>query len=1495
MDLSLRHLPPEVASRLRSWYLWKMMYRLLRFLAIWVIVYAAAVLVAVHLDRLLFLTQGFRTAMTYGVHAVAVLLGGLLVYLYVMHRPSVRQVAYELESRARVNPEERYVTLDSILRSDPKARDEITDRLVNQLTRDTVDHARDVHPAVLVRDRAMLWLAGVAVGLCLIFALLAIPAGYQFGLMLHRFYAPSADLAKPSFIDIQLSQGSRTIAIGQEAVIQADIAGQVPGPLAWLFGWMGMSPDRCLISIEGGAGGTFDFDPASAEDMARVQRTLFLYSRGDVQKTFRYRVRCGDAQTSVQVVRAVPRPEVTGLALEIIPPDYVKLDAYTVEDFDQPVRILPGSKVIGRFGSTQDVQPPAIDRGNRLEPLDPNWDPARRTGQWEFEFNRKQTFSVKLVNTDGFENVERRKVALEVWEDRPPTVRLEYPTGDLSKVPSELVPLRAVIEDDFGIEQVDVRYTLNPGQNNPPKDMPIELRVTNPRELNLSHMFELEKTRAVPGDVVSLELRARDAEGKDGTSRKISIRIVPFTRGDNERKRIAVLEWLRDSLARVGGGELPTTRPSGIAADDIDKAVGEAIANLAKASGVALGESVSFPAILDLLETELYLTDASWQKADLRRLAGVVREAAYPVGAGLADPLAHRQKVLGELTGGLMTDLIGYRHMKNLTWRLFGMRYEAGRIRGKLAELATMSEELKAVSQTAAEAGKEARAAALEAAEAAGVPTEEGVDTSEWAPEKAARASELSAEANDLKETYDALLTSATKRAELYFKTLQDMGEELLVFARQSEVFDANALSEEVQALNTDGYWLKRGSLTRRMQASDLIAGRINKQLRVIRGALPTLFQQHTAARAKLATMYDRRRQLLPAGPPEGQPMARWAEHAGEWVAADARLMKWAPFTPYWPRLTDLALGEWIADAAAGGANERAELASKGRSMVSPNKDLAGQIRDAGHVALALAADYYAEHVRSLEDISNTEKTYELKLLELEELSWLDRLEPAERNQRFEAIAEMDLTAEGQAPPARRDSRPNELLTEHPENVETLHAAGELRYPLASPATTVQRLLPKLEATDQMLKDVRQALAGGLSEETSARLAEMSKRLAAEEDLLRRATTRMALAVGYGPITDQTPANELLFLKVRQKVALYRGRAARPLAALKGLAPGGSNPGDMTALSSQVNTLVNSHQYALTKGLRDALADRKAGDQVTAADVKQYTILPEFQRTREYILTTRKLLAAEDPREIAALFVRQNAQAARQYIADRSELIRQARQAVNEAIAALAASPAEIDKANNRLSAAAGMLAEMAEAVSATGEGDLQAMLSESLSATANRLKRLAVPAEADETIIRSRRYDLGQIAQSITNTAREAEAAGTAAENSIAAFRGGPAGVTAEALAYQVEQARNRLIDQYRLANRRVTFGVLEGLSEDPDRQAFADAYAWAVYLRRVVRSDLYGLGSQRIGGREKTGSDLRDWLEAQIQEAERSANLQVYGQMPTEVLQTMKSLIRY
>ncbi|MGF1632386.1 MAG: hypothetical protein ACFCVE_00925 [Phycisphaerae bacterium] len=294
-------------------------------------------------------------------------------------------------------------------------------------------------------------------------------------------------------------------------------------------------------------------------------------------------VEAGDDEEQLPPVAVVPRLAIVAVELEHRPPPYVTdQTARTVDLTESPAVVGEGSPATlrVRFNKPLGDEPvhlqpvregsstPALFN-TRLEDRD-----AAVVGQ--FTALSSSRFRVLARDTDGYTNNALEEFELIVRPDQPPAVQIEQPRRNESRTAEAVVPLEAVAEDDYGIQDVTlvVRRVVLGQDDGRPADWRIPLvqaqqatadvgfnRVDSTGE-NLRHRISLgwELARLgelQPGDVLEYHLEATDNFFLNGrrhdpvSSGRLRITIV--SQQQLTARAIDELRQLRSELEQVAG------------------------------------------------------------------------------------------------------------------------------------------------------------------------------------------------------------------------------------------------------------------------------------------------------------------------------------------------------------------------------------------------------------------------------------------------------------------------------------------------------------------------------------------------------------------------------------------------------------------------------------------------------------------------------------------------------------------------------------------------------------------------------------------------------------------------------------------------------------------------------------------------------------------------------------------------------------------------------
>jgi len=680
-------LPSDVARVLRNYRNRRTLLRVARWVLAIAAGYGVLVLLAVHVDRFVVPEPGsagdLRWPLFVVVHLLLALGIAAAIALTLARRQTVTQLAYEVEQRAGLH-DERMVTVSAVPRASdgPPEGDALHGELVRQLESQATSEASGLRGAALARDR---WLAPSAIAFAVVLLLGLAPlaiAGYQWPLMVARFYQPTADLDRPSYVTVTITPGDQIVGRGGEVALQATVVDDRPAWLAPLLRALaGTTSEARLITYPVDESGQTTGPPTTTE-MTRVQRDRFLLNRSDLQESFAYEAAVASTTSDRAVISVLDRPRVTQVVVRVEYPDYTGVEPFVYENPDQPLPVLPGSEVSLRFQADQELTRYTLTGGDDEELVGVRWDPESLAVDYDLTFQESQSIELEVENLAGFTNVEPVQVTLQRREDQAPIVQLDLPPVRSTAIPTALLGVAAALSDDFGLAEAEIQYFLNPDEN--PDQPPLTESVTLPEgsaiTQEITQTLDLAEIGAAPGDTLLLRLRVRDTADNDALSRPAIVRVVPLVRGLEWRGRVIGLALLSDTLASAAA-----QGDDQAAVEAVDAETFEEVRDIAEPLRLPWPDEPSLALLAPMLLVEHDLWAGVDGQGDIRLLHGVLsRRLAASDAPTAATWREIQEQAVGPIADGRLT--------RNVLRRAMGLAMEARRLQADLEALADAGE-----------------------------------------------------------------------------------------------------------------------------------------------------------------------------------------------------------------------------------------------------------------------------------------------------------------------------------------------------------------------------------------------------------------------------------------------------------------------------------------------------------------------------------------------------------------------------------------------------------------------------------------------------------------------------------------------------------------------------------------------------------------------------------------------------------------------------------
>jgi hypothetical protein len=386
----------------------------------------------------------------------------------------------------------------------------VSTALGQRLLETAVQRARRVDFGRRVEQPRLYRLGGVLTALAvasLVFMLLG-PAHLRHGLS--ALLVPTRDAAAVNPYAVSVQPGDVTIARGTDQLVTARLSG-FDADAASVF--TRSSPDAPFqrLSMLAGEDGGFE-----VLLLAVAERTeYFVESTGIRSATF-----------SIDVADL---PYVDRLDLTYHFPSYTGLPPRVVEDGGDIVA-LPGTVVDVRVTPTLPAPGGRLildgDAGPQLDAVDDGTLVGRLT------VGEKGFYSVELAQGDGTLVSASPEYTIDVLADLDPSIRFTKPGRDTPASPIEEVYLEVRADDDYGVGDVRLVFSVNGG----PEDTVAMFEGSGAplKEVSTGHTLFLEEWELEPGDLISYYGLVRDNRSRRGGKAVASdmyfVSVRPFER-----------------------------------------------------------------------------------------------------------------------------------------------------------------------------------------------------------------------------------------------------------------------------------------------------------------------------------------------------------------------------------------------------------------------------------------------------------------------------------------------------------------------------------------------------------------------------------------------------------------------------------------------------------------------------------------------------------------------------------------------------------------------------------------------------------------------------------------------------------------------------------------------------------------------------------------------------------------------------------------------------
>jgi hypothetical protein len=331
--------------------------------------------------------------------------------------------------------------------------------------------------------------AGLAVGV-LLWLILAAPGGYL-GYGTSLLWAGAPKSGERAFYDIVVTPGDRTVRRKSDQLVTAQLIGF----------------ESAKVRLYAQYKGTSKWEPVDMQPSPGASSYEFLFSA--IRENAEYYVEAGAVRSKHYNLKVIDLPGIKKFRVTYHFPAWSGMkDA--VEDPGGDLRAVEGTEAEVAIETdrplTKGVLMLSDDQQIALKAGEGNWLIAR------VPIQKDGMYHVAAIEQG--ENVRMSEdYFIEARKDTPPTVKITRPGRDAKVNPIEEVTIAVSAEDDFGLNEMSLHYSVNGG---PEKTIPL-LGEKGVKTAEGKQVITLEDYKLSPGDLVSVYATAKDARNTTKT------------------------------------------------------------------------------------------------------------------------------------------------------------------------------------------------------------------------------------------------------------------------------------------------------------------------------------------------------------------------------------------------------------------------------------------------------------------------------------------------------------------------------------------------------------------------------------------------------------------------------------------------------------------------------------------------------------------------------------------------------------------------------------------------------------------------------------------------------------------------------------------------------------------------------------------------------------------------------------------------------------------
>jgi hypothetical protein len=366
-----------------------------------------------------------------------------------------------------------------------------TDPFMELVAGDALEVAETAQPARVVARGLILGFASAAVATIgfLIWLGVAGPGFLGYGTSLLWAGAPRGNHGP--YYDIRVVPGDQKVRRGSDQVVTASL--------------VGFQAD--VVTLFARYDGTSKWEEVRMKPQPGGPGYDFLFA--GLPSSVEYYVKSGAVRSKSYKLTAVDLPRVKRIRVTYKFPAWSKMES-TVEENGGDIRAVEGTEA--QLAVETDKPLPGgmlvVDDGTQAQLAEgqPNWSTGSLRIQNDGLYHVAMRYEGELVRLTEDYFIEARA-------ESPASVQIRRPGRDYRANPVEEVTIAVNADDDFGLQELTLLYSVNGG----PEQKVNLLRQRGAKQESNSTVIYLEDHKLVPGDIVSFYATARDARTSSRT------------------------------------------------------------------------------------------------------------------------------------------------------------------------------------------------------------------------------------------------------------------------------------------------------------------------------------------------------------------------------------------------------------------------------------------------------------------------------------------------------------------------------------------------------------------------------------------------------------------------------------------------------------------------------------------------------------------------------------------------------------------------------------------------------------------------------------------------------------------------------------------------------------------------------------------------------------------------------------------------------------------